>query len=307
MSAALRTPLQAAEGGVAPSVSACVLVHGREVFAWQPARVYDLASLTKVLCTSELALRLCEQGRLSLDGGHPLWQPGLTTRLLLQHSAGCLWWKELWREGSREAVVRAALTEPLVTAPGAAHTYTDLGFLSLGAAVEAEGGGRIDEVYRRLAPDAAARLSWGHPDAVPTEGGLQGVVHDDNARAMGGVAAHAGLFGTARDVAAVAQRWLDGEVPLAAAAFADRGRGSHALGWDTPSGNESSAGPRPPADAVGHTGFTGTSVWMSPRHRIVAVLLTDRVFYGRDPVQVRRLRHHWHQAVWDTTVVASEP
>lgn len=305
MSAELAAPLAGAVGVVAPSISACVLHEGREVFAWQPARVYDLASLTKVLCTTELALRLCDQGRLGLDDGHPLWQRGVTTRLLLQHSAGCLWWKELWREGSREAIVRAALTEPLVTAPGAAHTYTDLGFLSLGAAVEAEGGGRIDDVFRRMAPDAAQHLSWGHPDAQPTEGGLQGVVHDDNARGMGGIAAHAGTFGTARAVAAVAQRWLDGRVPLAARAFTERGRGSHALGWDTPSGDLSSAGPRPPADAIGHTGFTGTSVWMSPRHRTVAVLLTDRVMYGRDPVQVRRLRHAWHQTVWDTIVAAS--
>ncbi len=295
----LDAALRAAEGTVAPSISACVLHDGVEVFAHHADRIYDLASLTKVLCTTELTLRAVHRGALRLDEGHPLWHGGVTTRMLLQHCAGCLWWKELWRAGDRAAILRAALEEPLVTPPGTAHTYTDLGFLSLGAALEDLGGARLDTLFRAEAPDAAARLSWGHPDAVATEGGLQGVVHDDNARAMGGVAAHAGLFGDARAVAAVAHRWLAGAVPLAERAFHERGLGSHALGWDTPSGDVSSAGPRPPADAVGHTGFTGTSVWVSPSRRLVAVLLTNRVAYGRDPARIRALRHGWHQAVWD--------
>lgn len=297
----LRALLEEAEGVVAPSLSACVLVNGREVFAHHADRIYDLASLTKVLCTTEVALRFAADGRLPLDAPHPLWQPGLTARRLLQHSAGCLWWKDLGAEASgREAILRLALSEPLVTAPGAVHTYTDLGFLSLGAALEAVGGARIDALYAREAPDAAARLAWGHPDAVPTEGGLQGVVHDDNARNMGGVAPHAGLFGDARAVAFVASRWLEGGVPLAAEAFTAHGAGSHVLGWDTPSGEASSAGPTPPADAVGHTGFTGTSVWMSPSRGVVAVLLTNRVAYGRDPARIRALRHAWHQEAWST-------
>ncbi len=283
---------------VAPSLSACVMVDGKVVYARAPDLVYDLASLTKVLCTTELALRMVEAGRLNLAGSHRLWQPGITTRLLLQHCAGALWWKELWRAGTREDIVLAALSEPLVAPPGTAHTYTDLGFLSLGAAIEAEAGAPLDEAFTALAPEAARLFRWGHPNAVATENGLQGVVHDDNARAMGGVAAHAGLFGDARSVAAVAWRWLAGDVPLAQRAFTERGLGSHALGWDTPSGHESSAGPRPPPDAVGHTGFTGTSLWVSAEQKTVAVLLTNRVAFGRDPVRIRALRHLWHQAAW---------
>ncbi len=275
-----------------------MLIDGKVVYARTPELIYDLASLTKVVCTTELALRLVESGRLRLDGPHRLWQPGITTRLLLQHGAGALWWKELWRAGTREDMVRAALSEPLVSRPGTAHAYSDLGFLTLGAAIEAEVGLPLDQAFAALAPGAARHLSWGHPNAIATEGGLQGVVHDDNARAMGGVAAHAGLFGDARSVAAAAWRWLAGEVPLAKLAFTERGLGSHALGWDTPSGSESSAGPRPPADAVGHTGFTGTSVWLSPARRMVAVLLTNRVAFGRDPTAIRALRHAWHQAAW---------
>ena len=284
---------------MAPSISAVVLHHGVEVFSFEPERIYDLASLTKVLSTTELALRADASGSLPLDQGHALWPSGVTARLLLQHAAGCLWWRELWRDGGRADVLAAALREPLVTAPGAVHTYSDLGFLCLGAALEASSGYRLDTLLQREAPDVADHLRWGHPDAEPTEGGLQGVVHDDNARAMGGVAPHAGLFGSARAVAAVAQRWLSGDVPHARRAFIERGVGSHALGWDTPSGDRSSAGPRPPADAVGHTGFTGTSLWMSPAEGVVAVLLTNRVAYGRDPVRIRELRHAWHQAAWD--------
>jgi CubicO group peptidase (beta-lactamase class C family) len=124
------------------------------------------------------------------------------------------------------------------------------------------------------------------------------LVHDDNARAMGGVAPHAGLFGSAWEVAKVARRWLVGEVPGADGALRTRGRGSHVLGWDTPSGEQSSAGASPPADAVGHTGFTGTSVWMSHSRDFIAVLLTNRVAYGRDPSRIRALRHAWHQVAW---------
>lgn len=292
--------LEAARGVVAPSLSAVVLRRGEPVFVHEPDRVYDLASLTKVLATTELVLRAADRGALPLDAGHALWPVGVTTRLLLQHSAGCLWWRELWHDGGREAIYAAAREEPLVTTPGSCHTYSDLGFLCLGAALEAAGGATVDRLLARDAEEVARRLSWGHAGAEPTEGGLVGVVHDDNARAMGGVAPHAGLFGSAPDVAAVAQRWLDGAVPLAERAFTDRGAGSHALGWDTPSGDMSSAGPRPPTDAVGHTGFTGTSVWMSPGQGLVAVLLTNRVAYGRDPVAIRGLRHQWHQAVWDS-------
>ncbi len=277
---------------VAPSLSAAVWHDGRELFTHNPARVYDLASLTKVLATTEVVLRAVESGRLDLDGGHPLLPPNVTIAQLLSHSAGMLWWKDLSALRTRAAVLQAALAEPLVTAPGLTHVYSDLSFLSLGAVIEAVMGARMDALWH-------GPLRWGDALAEPTENGLRGVVHDDNARCMGGVAPHAGLFGNARQVLAVATRWLRAGVPLSQTAFTRRGAGSHVLGWDTPSGEASSAGPRPPADAVGHTGFTGTSVWMSPSRRIIAVLLTNRVAFGRDAARIRSLRHEWHQCVWD--------
>lgn len=286
--------LHEAEGVVAPSLSACVMVDGEVRFLWNPGRVYDLASLTKVLCTTEVALRFARDGRLPLDEGHPLWPPGVTARQLLQHSAGYLWWKELWKlpgVPTRADIVHHALHEPLVSAPGQRHTYSDLGFIALGAAIEAVGGAPVNQLW------SAPGLSWGHPEAEPTGEGPDGVVNDENARAMGGVAPHAGLFGTAEAVARQVQRWLAGEIPLADQLHA-RGAGSHALGWDTPSGELSSAGAQPPADALGHTGFTGTSAWFSRAQGVVAVLLSNRVAYGRDPVKIRALRHAWHGEAW---------
>lgn len=288
-----RSLLVDAEPAVAPAVSAFVTHHGEPVFAHHPERVFDLASLTKVLCTTEVVLRLVAEGRLALDDPHPALQQGQTVARLMQHAAGALWWKELYLLPDRAAILHAACTEPLAHEPGEEHVYSDLGFLTLGALIEQTTGQRIDALW-------SGPLRWGDPRAEPTEGGLCGVVHDENARAMGGIAPHAGLFGTAPEVAQVANRWLDGSVPGAAEAFTRRGAGSHRLGWDGPSGSMSSAGSRPPRDAVGHTGFTGTSVWMSPANGIVAVLLTNRVAYGRDPEAIRRLRFRWHQAVWDT-------
>ena len=295
--ALIRTLLRDAEGTVAPSVSAVVWEDGRELLVRRPDRVYDLASLTKPLGTAELALRLVAEGRLSLDAGHALLPAGVTVRHLLQHAAGWPAWRPL-HEGARDRaeVVARALAEPRVAAPGAVHTYSDLGFLALGAVIEAVAGRRLDA----LVPGP---LRWGDRRSEPTDGARGGPVNDLNARAMDGVAPHAGLYGSARDVVACVVRWLDAAVLPAALvhrAFTERGPGTHALGWDTPSpGGQSTAGPRPPPDAVGHLGYTGTSVWLSPARRRVAVLLTNRVAYGVDPLPIRGLRQRWHQEAWE--------
>lgn len=280
--------LDEAEPRVAPAASALVW-QGRVRYARRPERIFDLASLTKVLCTTSVTMDLAAAGALDLDAPQPDLWPGQTLARLLQHSAGCLWWKDLWRLGDRAAILEAARREPLPHRPGVDHVYSDLGFLTLGGWIEARFG-RIDELW-------VGPLRWGDPRAEPTEGGLRGVVHDENARAMGGVAPHAGLFGGVEDVLEVCLDVL--ARPWAARAFTGAGAGSHVLGWDRPSGELSSAGPRPPPDAVGHTGFTGSSVWMSPGAGIVAVLLTNRVAWGRDPAAIRALRHRWHQAVWE--------
>jgi CubicO group peptidase (beta-lactamase class C family) len=290
--------LDAARPGVAPAIGAVVTRAGHPIYSYGADRVFDLASLTKVLCTTEVAMRAVASGALSLDAPHPLLPPGVHVRHLLQHASGYPAWRALWGEGSRDAVVAAAVATPRSAPPGVSHVYSDIGFLALGALLEQVGGARIDALYR-------GSLRWGDPTAEPTfcferSAELRGQVHDRNAAAMGGVAPHAGLFGSAREVVASAQAWLDGRVPGAALAFTSRGPGTHALGWDTPSpGGGSSAGPRPPADAVGHLGFTGTALWMSPSMGVIAVLLTNRVMCGPDLTGIRTLRPAWFQAVWD--------
>jgi len=279
----MRSLLEAAEGEVAPSISALVIERGQECFAHHADRVYDLASLTKVLCTTELALR-----HLDLENGHPLLPPGVTIAHVLQHTSGWPAWKAFF-PARREEVIAAVLREPLVAAPGSVHCYSDLGFIALGAVLEAESGARLDALW-------TGPLRWGDARAEPT--GAPGV-HDENARAMEGVAPHAGLFGSAREVAAVVARWLDGNIPRAREAFTRRGVGTHALGWDTPNPDgTSSAGPRPPPGAVGHLGFTGTSLWMDPVRGRIAVLLSNRVALPGDASKVKALRAAWHSEAW---------
>lgn len=284
--------LAEAEGRVAPAVSAGVWVNGRRVYARAPERVYDLASLTKVLCTTELALRAFP----ALDRGHALLPPGVTLRHLLQHASGWPAWQPYFEVAtSRRDLVHRVLATPPVAAPGSRHVYSDLGFIALGAVLEAEAGARLDALWR-------GPLRWGDPRAEPTGSPAPGVVHDENARRMDGVAPHAGLFGTVDEVAAVVHGWLDGsrvDAESARRAFTERGPGTHALGWDTPSpGGVSTAGSHPPADAVGHLGFTGTSAWLSPARGVVAVLLTNRVALTTDRGPINGLRRAFYDAVW---------
>ncbi|MDP2309029.1 MAG: serine hydrolase domain-containing protein [Pseudomonadota bacterium] len=302
----LRTALDHALDGaadVAPAVSAVVWKAGVELYARAPDQVFDLASLTKPLCTAEVAMTAVDAGALSLDAGHALLPRGVTIAQLLQHAAGYPAWRSLWEEGSRADILRSAIATPRPSAPGSlpgsgAHLYSDLGFLALGAVLEEVGGARLDELWE-------GPLRWGDPAAAPTfceERGREivGTVHDRNAAAMGGVAPHAGLFGSAREVASTASRWMMGDVPMSYVAFARRGPGTHVLGWDTPNDDgTSSAGPRPPAGAFGHLGFTGTALWMVPARGIVAVLLTNRVHARGGPAPIRALRRSFFQAAWD--------
>lgn len=309
----------ASRSGVAPGYALCVLdregalleleggaaelrPRARPVLPGQP---FDLASLTKVLLTTPLALALAAEGRLDLDA--PLREtlafapPGVSARHCLQHSSGLPAWAPLWSRGparcwgtaaTRAWAAEQAATAPLEAAPGAQHRYSDLGMILLGAALEALGGDRLDRLWaeRVRAPDRLD-LRFGWPGAAATEDCpargrvLAGEVHDLNAALLGGIAPHAGLFGSAAGVAAAGRaalaRWDGGGAPAASAllraAWTERGPGSHRLGWDGVSGPASSAGPRWPSDGVGHLGFTGTSLWIAPRQGVVVALLTNRV------------------------------
>jgi len=274
--------------------------------AVRSGQVFDVASLTKVLATASICGVLVDRGELDLDA--PLSElldgapPAVTPRLCLSHASGWPAWRRLfdlaeaesmpWGTAStRNHLLRTCWTTPLEAQPGERHRYSDIGMMALGAYLERLTRQRLDLLWHRLvgAP-SGIDLRWGWPGAAATEHCplrgrvVVGEVHDLNAAVLGGIAAHAGLFGSASSVAALgveALRGLGGDgliSPATTRAFwTHQGPGSHHLGWDgiTPGG--SSAGDRWPLDGVGHLGFTGCSLWLAPRQGISVAVLSNRV------------------------------
>jgi CubicO group peptidase (beta-lactamase class C family) len=268
--------------------------------------LFDLASLTK-LATTTLLLSFVRERALSLDtplrelvpdfrGGR---KDEVTLAHVLTHTAGLTWWLPLWQEAHSidEAVWRAA-QEPLAQDLGT-FTYSDLGYIMLTGGLANAGGapfadlvaGRVSGPVeaRTLAygPRESARCAATEMDPSLGRGRIRGTVHDENAYAMGGVAGHAGLFGTVADVAAIARVFRDGAVignDLAAEARREHARGDNVrrgLGLALRAPTGPMTGERWSLDGYGHTGFTGTSVWVDPRGDLTVALLTNRVYAGR--------------------------
>ena len=263
---------------------------------------FDLASLTKPMATVAIAMVLVGDGKLDLAAPIRRWIPEAaspaTVRDLLGHAAGCVAHVEFfrWLRGARPAEPRAVLVARAARQPieAAAPIYSDLGFIMLGAIVERAAGRPLEEVFADLVAEPLgldARFAVTPlANAVATElddrGLVCGLVHDENAYFGGRVCGHAGLFASIDDVAkfaaamvvpagrfnpAVVTRFLT-ETPTAGSTWR--------LGWDAPSTTPgvSHAGDRwPRAGAVGHTGFTGTSLWLDLPHRRWVALLTNRV------------------------------
>jgi len=305
--------------------------------------LFDVASLTKVMATGTLAARLVAAGALDLSAPAWRWLPGfagakagITVRHLLAHTGGLAAWRPLHRpadehpEAAAMAVEAAIAAAPLEAPPGARAVYSDLGFIALGMLLERLAGAPLDvlcdeRVFGPLGlgstcflPDRAPRLAAGRRAAhrfVPTvvrETGEErrARVHDDNARALGGVAGHAGLFATAADAAALGQAWLDAlagrssflpqEVARAFAARDGAPGSTRALAWDTPSLQGSAIGSRlgrGPRGAIGHLGFTGCSLWLDLDRELVAVLLTNHSPRVGDQEPIRSFRRRFHDAV----------
>jgi CubicO group peptidase (beta-lactamase class C family) len=312
--------------------------------------VFDLASLTKVIATTTLVMTLAEEGRLRLSDPVSRWLPDwrgrdraqATVEDLLAHTAGLTAWAPLYRESKGRVEMEAAICElPLEYRPRSQAVYSDLGFILLGFIVEDAGGAPLDEqfatVRNRMGPDAASSPSgfarqpgagygeplsftpppsWRHliaPTEVDPWRGrlLVGEVHDENAWALGGVAGHAGLFGTAGAVGCFARGMLDLRLggsasaglvrPETVARFTRRGKvpgSSRALGWDTMLPG-SSCGSRMSREAFGHTGFTGTSLWIDPASDVYVVLLSNRVNPSRVNDRIRNVRPALHDAVME--------
>jgi CubicO group peptidase (beta-lactamase class C family) len=288
--------------------------------------VFDLASLTKVLSTTSLLMRAYEQGVLDIDdpvARHiAAWRGGdrehVTIRDLLSHSSGLPAHREYYLElHGTEAYTSAICAEPLEYRPRTRSVYSDLGFMLLGFILGRErslieqfdawkiGVAPADDLQflppalwrRRTAP---TEVDWWRSRL------LRGEVHDENTFALGGAAGQAGLFGTAAAVASTARHLLqvldgrrgtfrDSTVRLFATRRSDV-PGSRALGWDTMLPT-SSCGTRMSARAFGHTGFTGTSLWIDPDRAVYVVLLTNRVHPTRSNGAIQNVRRAFHDAV----------
>ena len=305
----------------APAVAMAVGRHGRLVHLrgygtveWAPgsaavtdSTLFDLASVTKVVATTTAAMILEEEGRLDLERTVASYLPELadtakapiTVRMLLTHRGGLESFAPLFRQfRGREQYLEQINLRPLRSVPGTATVYSDWDLILLQLVIERVTGQPLDEFVRDRVFAPLGMRETGFRPSVPREriaaterdtarGGLiWGEVHDPNAWAMGGVAGHAGLFGSARDLAVFAQMLLNGGEygsvrilrPQTIARWtAPQGPGaSRALGWDTPSG-ESSAGRFFSTRSFGHTGYTGTSLWVDPERGLFIVLLTTRV------------------------------
>jgi CubicO group peptidase (beta-lactamase class C family) len=244
----------------------------------------------------------------------------ITLRQLLSHSSGLPAWLNLRTLPDNTARLHACFTTPFAYPPGTQVVYSDIGFILLGEVVKRLSATDslatamrelvlqplgLSVHYRRAPADLSDQIAL-----APTEfcqwrqRRIVGEVHDENAASFGGVSGHAGLFGTARDVAALGQVYLDKGTGFISpelvreatqVQIADRG-----LGWMLRTAELSSSGQYFSPGSYGHTGFTGTSLWIDPKRRIVCALLTNAVFYGRDKMAILKFRRNFHDRLIET-------
>jgi beta-glucosidase-like glycosyl hydrolase/CubicO group peptidase (beta-lactamase class C family) len=299
--------------------------------------MYDIASLTKVVATTTLTEKLAEgdfAAPLDLDakierylpewagGPNAEWRHRVTVRHLLTHTSGLPAFKEYWRTSKGKAdTLGRIFAEPLEYEPGTKEIYSDLGIILMAEIIERLTGRKLDDLAKtfifsplgmRDTMYRPPKKLW--PQIAPTEIDnqlrhrlVQGEVHDENAFAIGGVSGHAGLFGTAPDLAAFCQMLLNGGVYahqriLRRATIAQftapqqLSGGARTLGWAVPTEGGSS-GHYFSAHSFGHTGFTGTSIWIDPDRQLFVVLLTNRVHPTRENSKMQQVRPVLHDAV----------
>ncbi len=292
--------------------------------------VFDLASLTKVLATTTLVMQLVDEGTIGLDDRIERWlrdwrgddRSTVTVADLLEHAGGLTAHLPFFRDHLGRAEFQHAICAlPLEYLPRSRSMYSDLGFILLAfVATDAARGvgvdtqfdqlvGRLDLGDLRYRPPAAWRRRTAPTQVDPWRGRLLcGEVHDENGWALGGVAGHTGLFGTAPAVGCFARALLetvDGAAhvaePATLARFLQKSAvpsSSRALGWDMMRAT-SSCGHRLSSAAIGHTGFTGTSLWIDPRQDLYIVLLTNRVYPTPENQGILDVRPAVHDAVVD--------
>jgi CubicO group peptidase (beta-lactamase class C family) len=319
--------LQGIRAGGFPGAAVIVARHGGIVWErgygtldWQSSvpvdaerTMYDLASLTKVVATTAAAMVLVDRGRLRLDEHVTHYLPAfsggakeqVTIRDLLTHRSGLPAGPDLSRGAGPESAREEVLATSLVRAPGSEYEYSDLGLDVMGFVIERITHEPLDQFVRRavytplgMGSTMFRPAAWLRGRIAPTENTVpRGEVHDPTARALGGVAGNAGLFSTVSDLAVFAQLMLDGGVAGSTRLVADSivreftkpGPGWRGLGWQTCPG-DGSCGQYLSTRAFGHTGFTGTSMWIDPQRDLVVIVLTNwihgRAFGGVAPVGI---------------------
>jgi serine-type D-Ala-D-Ala carboxypeptidase len=295
--------------------------------------MFDLASVSKVVATTSMAMILYERGLLDLELPvadilprflRPLENADprrreITLHHLLAHSSGLPGYEKLYLyTNDRESLLKAALSAPLKYDPGSHAEYSDVGFMILGAALERLADESIDQFCARevFAPLGMLHTAFNPPQSckpniAPTADDktfrqriVQGEVQDENASVMGGIAGHAGLFSTPADIASFADAMLRGGSPIVRpetlAIFTRREnspRGSsRALGWDTPS-SPSQSGKYFSQESFGHLGYTGTSLWIDPVRKLSITLLTNRTWPDCANQEIKQIRPRFHDAV----------
>ncbi|MBL7979038.1 MAG: serine hydrolase [Bacteroidetes Order II. Incertae sedis bacterium] len=305
--------------------------------AVSPDMPFDLASLTKVVGLTTAVMKLYEEGKLHLDDKvvkfipefAPNGKDQLTIRHLMTHTGGLKAFYAFYNMGihSREGVLQHIFADKLYFTPGTKMEYSDLDMILMGLIVERISGKSLDAYLKQhfWIPLGMNRTGFrptnGAGDdlaVVPTEKDtyfrkklMQGEVHDECAWVLGGTSGHAGLFSTANDLAIFAhmmlnegsyggQQYLKPETIRLFTKVQQPGFSTRALGWDTkPRSGYTTAGTKWGPRSYGHTGFTGTSIWIDPDAKLFAILLTNRVYPTRENQKIREVRPKYADMVWE--------
>ena len=295
-----------------------------------PATLFDLASLTKVVATTPMAMLLYQRGLLDLDAPvaavvpefvcdaeKDLRRREVTFRMLLAHSSGLPAYEKLFlKSRTRDELLHEVFVTPLTADPGTRAEYSDIGFILLGVALERIADESLDRFSQReiFAPLGMTHTAFNPPSEIrpqipPTAEDqdfryriIQGEVQDENASVLGGVAGHAGVFSTAADLAQFAHALINPGAHIrheTIALFTRRESApagtSRTLGWDTPSFPSQSGRYFGPA-SFGHLGYTGTSLWIDPDRELSISLLTNRTWPDCSNHAIKQVRPRFHDA-----------
>lgn len=292
--------------------------------------IFDLASVTKVIATTTAAMICYDRNLFSLDDPVVKYIPEfgvngkekITIKNLLLHNTGLPAWKKFYEScKTKEDVLKEIYSSELEYPTGEKTVYSDLGIITLGKIIEKVTNKSLDNFCRDeiFNPLKMNSTFYNPPDSLkqycaPTEidnywrnKTIQGEVHDETSAMLNGVAGHAGLFSTTSDIAKLMEVLISkgiylgqsiikqSTIELFTKRYSDQS--SRALGWDTKSETGSSAGDFFSGSSYGHTGFTGTSVWVDPQRNLFVIFLTNRVYPTRDNSKISKVRPELHNAV----------